>query len=69
MKLVPEAKRWYRMFSQQAFAAAIAIQVTWASLAAEMKASIPELWVQVMTVVILALGFFGRLVDQPKVHE
>lgn len=69
MKLVPEAKRWYRMFSQQSILASIAIQGTWASLDDDLKASIPGTWVAGITVAVLTLGFIGRFIDQPKVHE
>lgn len=69
MKLVPEAKRWYRMFSQQSILASIAIQGTWATLPDDLKATVPSTWVTYITVAILALGFIGRLIGQPKVHE
>lgn len=68
MRLIPEWRRCLRMFSQQAFLAAGALQATWLTLAPEQKASIPDAWVTATTLVILLLGFVGRLVVQESVH-
>ena len=67
MRLINNWRRCWRMFSVQCMAAAIAIEGAWAFLPPEMKDSIPEEWVSAISVVVLALGFFGRLVVQPKV--
>ena len=57
------------MFSMWAYAAAGALQGAWVMLAPEQKASVPEQWVFYLTIVIIVLGAFGRLVYQPKTHE
>ena len=67
MKLIAEWKKCPRMFSQWAFTAAGALQGAWLVLDAQQKASIPSEWVSVLTLIIVALGFIGRLVHQPKV--
>ena len=69
MKLIPEARNWWRMFSQQAFIAAGALQGAWLMLAPEQKASVPEVYVTVLTICVVALGFLGRLIDQPSVNK
>ena len=68
MKLIPEWKRCFRMFSVQSMWLAVAIQTTWIGLPADMREAIPQPWVVALTVVVLVLGFIGRLVDQPKVR-
>lgn len=69
MKLVPEARNWWRMFSVQSMIAAGAIQSAWIALPVELQQNIPDSWVRIATVAIIVLGVIGRLVDQPKVHE
>lgn len=64
MRLIPGWRRCWRMFSQQSFAAAGALQGAWLYLDGDQKASIPAEWVTGLTIVILALGFVGRLIDQ-----
>lgn len=66
MKLIEEAKHAWKMLSMQAMAAAGALQLTWASLSDDMKASIPHEWVTYATVALLVVGMAGRLVDQSK---
>ncbi len=68
MRLIPEWRRCLRMFSVQAYLAAGALQATWLTLAPEQKESIPHGWVTATTLVILLLGFVGRLVVQESVH-
>lgn len=67
MKLVPEWRRAWRMFSIQAMVLAGAIQAAWAALPPEMMQSIPDPWMRGITLTLLALGIIGRLVDQPAV--
>ena len=69
MKLIPEARNWWRMFSQQAFIAAGALQGAWLFLSDEQRASVPEVYVTVLTICVVALGFLGRLIDQPSVNK
>ena len=69
MQLIPEWKKCLRMFSVQAMTLAVAIQGAWAFLPPDMLASIPDNWVQAITITLLVLGVIGRLVDQPKVRD
>lgn len=69
VKLIPEWKRWYRMFSQWAFVAAGALQGVWLVLDEAQKQTLPDGAVNVITGIVVVLGFFGRLIDQPKVHD
>ena len=65
---IPEWRSSWRMFSQIAFVVAGALQGAWLVLDAQQKASIPSEWVTILTLVIIVLGFVGRLVKQPKVR-
>lgn len=69
MQLIPNWKRCLRMYSVQAMTAASAIQGAWIALPHEMKSSIPEVWVQAITMTVLALGILGRVVLQPKIEK
>lgn len=69
VRLVPEWRACWRMFSVQAMVLAGAIQGAWVFLPPEMIASIPDAWVRVITVALLVLGVVGRLVQQTKVSE
>jgi hypothetical protein len=66
MRLVDGWKRAHRWFSVQAMGVAAAVQLTWATLADDLKHSIP-MWIPtVVTVVLLVLGVAGRVVKQPE---
>ncbi|AEC22270.1 hypothetical protein PT7_P034 (plasmid) [Pusillimonas sp. T7-7] len=69
MQLIHNWKKAFRMFSIQAMVLATAIQGAWAFIPPEMQASLPEVWVRVITIGLLVLGVIGRLVIQPKVSE
>lgn len=69
MRLISNWRRCWRMFSMWAYAAAGALQGTWVMLAPEQKKTIPDEWVFYLTIAIMVLGAFGRLVYQPKAHE
>ena len=67
MKIVDDAKRWWRWFSMQAMVAAAAIQGAWVFIPDSMRDSFPKNWIQGFTVALLVLGIAGRLVQQtPK---
>ena len=67
MKIVDDAKRWWRWFSMQAMVAAAAIQGAWVFIPDSMRDSFPKNWIQGFTVALLVLGIAGRLVNQtPK---
>lgn len=69
MKLIPNWRRAWRMFSVQAMTLAAALQGTWAMLPEDLKAALPPTLVPVVSIALLLAGVVGRLVDQPKVKE
>jgi hypothetical protein len=69
MKLIPEAKKAWRMFSVQAQALAFAILGAWQVLPEDLKARLPEAMVFWLAMGLMVAGIFGRLVDQPSVRE
>lgn len=77
MNLVPEAKKWYRLFSVQALIIIGAVQSILIVLSpATLGGHIPFLaaytWqdaVAVMTIIAAVLGAVGRLIDQGAVTD
>lgn len=67
MRLIPEWRRAFRMFSVQCMVLAGALQAAWVALPAEMMATIPEDWMRGITIALLVLGTLGRLVKQARV--
>ena len=67
MKLIPNWRRSWRMFSVQAMALAAAIQGAWPLMPDDLKATLPPMLVHWVSIALLAAGIVGRLVDQPKV--
>lgn len=66
MKLVEDWKQCLKWFSVQSMIAAMALQSAWIGMPPDLKANIPALLVNAVSIGILVLGFVGRLVDQPK---
>lgn len=66
MKLIANWKKAWRMLSVQAMTLAGAVQGAWLFIPSDMRSSIPESTVQMVTLSLLGLGVVGRLVDQPK---
>lgn len=64
MKLVSDWRRIWRYYSTQAMAIAATVQLTWAQLPDDMRASVPPHIVSYATGALLVLGVIGRLVDQ-----
>lgn len=64
MKLIPQWRRAWRMFSVQAMAAAGVLQVAWETHPEAIKAVVPASWVPWITVSVLLFGIAGRLVKQ-----
>ena len=69
MKLIPEARRWWRMLSMQ-FAA---LALVWLALPAEAQATVlrmlPGMTEERMAGALILLAMIGRLVAQPKVRQ
>ncbi len=66
MKLIPNWKRAWRMFSVQSMALAAAITGAWPAVPDDLKALLPPHLAHWVAVVLLVAGIAGRLVDQPK---
>lgn len=64
LKPVRNWRRCWKWFSMQAMLLAGAIQGAWVFIPGEMRATIPEIYLQIATGVLLVLGVLGRLVDQ-----
>lgn len=67
MRLIPNWRRAWRMFSVQAMTAATAVLGAWQAFPPDLKASLPEGWVHASAMALLVLGIVGRLIDQPAV--
>ena len=68
MKLIPEARRAWRMFSVQAQAIAFALLGTWQVMPDDLKATLPQHLVSWAAMSLMVFGIVGRLVVQPKVQ-
>lgn len=69
MKLIPNARNWWRMFSVQAQLIAMAVLGAWGAMPDDLKARLPDMLAIYTAAGVLVLGVFGRLVQQPKLHE
>lgn len=69
MRLIPNWRKAWRMFSVQAQAAAVALLGTWQALPDDLRARVPEGVALGVVGALLVLGIVGRLIDQPKVQE
>jgi hypothetical protein len=69
MKLVPYARRWYRMASIWAMALAGSVQTTWELVPPDLKSGIPPNVAYLVTMALLLFGVIGRLIAQPKVTK
>ena len=69
MKLIPEARRAWRMFSVQAQALALALLGSWQAIPEDLKAKLPQSLVYWVAMGLMVLGIVGRLIHQPKVQE
>lgn len=64
MKLVDNWRAAPKWFSTQATALNLAFLGAWGLLPEKFQDAIPASWMIGIAIVLLALGFFGRLVDQ-----
>lgn len=67
MKLVENAKNAWRWFSVQAMVLAGAIQGAWLFVPDDLRASVPQSWLQSITLALMVMGVAGRLVKQKDV--
>jgi hypothetical protein len=66
MQLIDDARRAWRMFSVQMMLAAGTLQAIWTQYGDQLRPYLPAKWVSAITLILLLLGIFGRLVKQPK---
>lgn len=64
IELVPDWRKAWRWVSVNCMVLAGTVQVTWASLPDDMRASIPQWALAGLTVAILVIGVLGRLTQQ-----
>ena len=64
MRLVDNAGQAYKWLSVQAMALVVAIEGAWLAMPPDLKTRIPETWVDALSMAVLVLGIFGRVVDQ-----
>lgn len=69
MKLVDNAKSWYKMFSVQAQIAAGSILGSWSLIPEDLKQNIPQTVVIGVALALLVLGVIGRLIKQDSIHD
>jgi hypothetical protein len=69
MKFIDNVGQWYRMHSIQAMAACAGVVATYETLPESLKKEVPSSYVHYFVLVMLALGFFGRLVQQPSLTK
>lgn len=72
MKLIPEWRRSWRMFSVQALAVIATAPLVWAELPDETKALVtalvPPEWLPYITTGVALAGIAGRLIKQEQVR-
>ena len=68
MKLIPEARRAWRMFSVQAQALALALLGAWQAVPDDIKTTLPPSLGYWVAMGLMVLGIAGRLIQQPTVR-
>lgn len=68
MKLIPEARRAWRMFSVQANTLALSVLGAWQAMPEDLKAMLPPSLAYWCAMGLMVLGIVGRLIQQPKVR-
>jgi hypothetical protein len=69
MRLIPNYRKAWRMFSVQAQAVAVAVIGAWQVIPDDIRAIVPPEMAGGLLALLLVLGIAGRLIDQPKVRE
>lgn len=69
MKLIDNAKHWYKMFSIQAQIAAGAVLGAWQVIPDDLKNTLPHNTVYIASMSLLVLGIIGRLVKQDSIPK
>jgi hypothetical protein len=69
IKLVSDWKDCWKWFSTNCMLVSVAIQATWLNVPEDLKSSLPECLITIVTIVFLVLGFVGRLVHQDTKND
>jgi hypothetical protein len=69
MKLVDNAKSWYKMFSVQAQIAAGSILGSWSLIPEDLKQNLPQNVVIGVAITLLVFGVVGRLIKQDSIND
>jgi ABC-type dipeptide/oligopeptide/nickel transport system permease component len=69
MRLVEDARHFWKWFSVQAMALAAAVQGAWAAFSDDLKQNVPHWLVTALTLGLLFAGIVGRLVRQKNGGE
>ena len=67
MQLIDNARAWWKMFSMQAYAAALALLAAWQMLPPEWQALVPPKFLMPAVMIVLVAGAVGRIVKQDGV--
>lgn len=67
MKLIPEWRRAWRMFSVQAQAIGVALCATYVQMYDQLKDTFPPIWMASLTACIFSIGLIGRVFKQKSV--
>ena len=67
MKLIEGWKSAYRFISVQAMVLAGAIQGAWLYVPDDLRSTVPQSWLQGITIALMVMGVAGRLVKQKEV--
>lgn len=66
MRLVNDWKKSYKWLSMHCMTLAGAVQGAWLYIPQDIRQSVPQTFIVGITIGLLALGIFGRLIDQDK---
>ena len=64
MRLVDNAKQAWRWFSVQSMVLAGAVQGAWLFVPDDLRSTVPQPWLQGITIALMCMGVAGRLVKQ-----
>lgn len=69
MKLIPNWRDWWRLWSVRIQLGAFALLGAWEAMPGDLKASIAPEWVQRVAMGLLVLGVLSRVVHQPALDK
>ena len=66
MRLVDDVRHFWKWFSVQAMALAVAVQGAWTAFSDDLKQNVPHWLVTALSLMLLAAGIAGRLIKQDR---